>query len=113
MKNGIYPYKYVDSFERLSETNLPTKEAFYLNLNGEGITEEDYEHAQKVWKTFRCRNLGDYHDLYVATDTLLLADIFENFGGVCLDKYGLDPAHYYSSPGLSWDALLKKTGVEV
>ena len=66
-----------------------------------------------MWKTFRCRNLGDYHNLYVATDTLLLADIFENFRDVCLNKYGLDPAHSYNSPGLSWDALLKKTGAEL
>ena len=103
----------MDSFERFSEENLLTKEAFYSNLNGEGITKEDYEHAHEVLETFGCRNLGDYHDLYVVTDTLLLADIFENFRNVCLDKYDLDPAHYYSSPGLSWDAVLKKTGAEL
>ena len=69
---------------------------------------------KQVWKTLQgCRNLGDYHNLYVATDTLLLAEVFENFRKVCQEKYGLDPAHYYSTPGLSWDALLKKTGVEL
>lgn len=81
MKKEIYPYEYIDSFERFSEDKLPTKEAFYSNLNGAGITEEDYEYAQKVWKTFGCRNFGDYHDLCVATDTLL-ADIFENVRNV-------------------------------
>ena len=70
-------------------------------------------HAKQVWETLGCRNLGDYHNLYVETDTLLLADLFENFRKVCQEKYGQDPAHYYSAPGLSWDALLKKTGVEL
>ena len=103
----------MDSFERFDETQLPEKEKFYSSLSGEGITDEEYERAKQVWDTFGCRNLGDYHNLYVATDTLLLADAFENFRKVCQDKYGLDPAHYYSAPGLSWDALLKKTGVEL
>ena len=113
LKKGIYPYEYMDSFERFDETKLPEKEKFYSSLSGKGITDEEYEHAKQVWETFGCRNLGDYHDLYVATDTLLLADVFENFRNVCQEKYGLDPAHYYSAPGLSWDALLKKTGVEL
>jgi len=89
------------------------KEAFYSKLNGNSITEEDYEHAQKVWEAFGCKTLGNYHDLCMTTDVLLLVDVFENFRKVCMDKYGLDPVHYYSSPGLSWDALLKKTGVEL
>ena len=113
LKKGIYPYEYMDSFERFGETKLPEKEKFYSSLSGKGITDEEYEHAKKVWETFGCRNLGDYHNLYVGTDTLLLADVFENFRKVCQEKYGLDPAHYYSAPGLSWDALLKKTGVEI
>ena len=102
----------MDSFERFAETQLLEKEKFYSSLSGSGITDEDYAHAQ-VWSTFGCRTMGDYHDLYVATDVLLLADVFENFRKVCQDKYGLDPAHYYSAPGLSWDALLKKTDVEL
>ena len=77
------------------------------------ISDDDYAHAQKVWKAFDCTTLGDYHDLYNRTDVLLLADIFETFRKTCLRQYGLDPAHYYTSPGLSWDALLKKTGVEL
>ena len=113
LKKGIYPYEYMDSFERFEETKPPEKEKFYSSLSGKGITDEEYAHAQEVWKNFGCRNLGDYHDLYVATDVLLLADVFENFRKVCQEKYGLDPAHYYSAPGLSWDALLKKTGVEL
>ena len=113
LKKGIYPYEYMDSFERFGETKLPEKEKFYSSLSGQGITDEEYAHAKQVWETFGCRNLGDYHNLYVALDSALLAELFENFRKVCQEKYGLDPAHYYSAPGLSWDALLKKTGVEL
>ena len=113
LKKGIYPYEYMDSFERFHETQLPEKEKFYSSLSGKDITDEEYEHAKQVWAALGCRNLGDYHDLYVETDTLLLADVFENFRKVCQERYGLDPAHYYSAPGLIWDALLKKTGVEL
>ena len=89
------------------------KRSFYSKLNDENITDEEYEHAQAVWEAFGCETLGDYHDLYVETDVTLLADVFENFRSLCEEQYGLDPAHYYTSPGLSWDALLKKTGVEL
>ena len=112
-KKGIYPYEYMNSFERFDEKQLPEKEKFYSSLSGKGITDEEYAHAQEVWATFGCQTLGNYHDMYVATDVLLLADVFENFRKVCQEKYGLDPAHYYTAPGLSWDALLKKTGVEL
>ena len=113
LKKGIYPYEYMDSFERFGETQLPEKEKFYSSLSGKGITDEEYAHAKQVWEAFGCRNLRDNHNLHVATDSALLADVFENFRKVCQEKYGLDPAHYYSAPGLSWDALLKKTGVEL
>ena len=113
LKKEIYPCEYIDSFERLGESQLPEKEKFYSSLSGKGITDEEYAHAKDVWATFGCQHFGDYHHLYVATDVLLLADVFENFRKVCQEKYGLDPAHYYSAPGLSWDALLKKTGVEL
>ncbi|KAL9983793.1 hypothetical protein ACROYT_G006023 [Oculina patagonica] len=106
-KKGIYPYEYMDSWKRFKETSLPEKEKFYSKLSDEHITDEDYAHAQKVWKTFGCRNLGDYHNLYVQTDVTLLADVFENFRKNSLEKYELDPAHYYTLPGLSWDALEK------
>ena len=112
-KKGIYPYEYMDSFEKFSETSLPKKEDFYSKLNDEHITEDEYAHAKTVWETFKCKTLGDYHDRYVKTDVALLADVFENFRKLCLQQYGLDPAHYFTSPGLSWDALLKKTGVEL
>ena len=112
-KKGIYPYDYMDSWGRFSETSLPDKEKFYSKLNDEHITDEEYAHAQRVWEAFERKALGDYHDLYVKTDVALLADVFENFRNLCQEQYGLDPAHYYTSPGLSWDALLKKTGVEL
>ena len=81
----------MDSFERFSETQLSEKEKFYSSLSGQGITDEDYAQGKQVWETFGCRNLGDHHNLYVATDSLLLADVFENFRKVCQEKYGLDP----------------------
>ena len=112
-KKGIYPYEYMDSWDKFKETKLPPKESFYSKLNDEHITEDEYAHAKTVWETFKCKTLGDYHDLYVKTDVALLADVFENFRKLCLEQYGLDPAHYFTSPGLSWDALLKKTGVEL
>ena len=112
-KKGIYPYEYVDSFEKFAETSLPPKEELYSSLNDQHISEEEYTHAKEVWKTFDCKTLGDYHDLYVKTDVALLADVFENFRKLCLKQYGLDPAHYFTSPGLSWDALLKMTGVNL
>jgi hypothetical protein len=113
LRKGVYPYEYMDNWERFQETQLPPIDKFYSSLNDENISTEDYEHAQKVWKTFNCQNLGDYHDLYLRTDVLLLADVFENFRKTCLKQYELDPAHYYTSPGLSWDALLKKTEVQL
>ena len=113
MRKGLYPYEYMDSWERFEETQLPPKEDFYSKLTGASISDSDYTHAQRVWETFGCQNLGNYTDLYCRTDVLLLADVFENFRKTSQKQYGLDPANYYTSPGLSWDALLKKTGVEL
>ena len=110
-EKGVYPYDYMDSFNRFHETSLPKREDFYSQLYDENISEEQYKHAQKVWDAFEIKNLGEYHDLYLKSDVLLLADVFENFRKTCLNHYGLDPAHYMSSPGLSWDAMLKKTGI--
>ena len=112
-RKGVYPYEYMDSPERLKETQLPPKEAFYSRLNDEGISDEDYAHAQKVWETFEMKNLEDYHNLYNQVDVLLLADVFENFRDICIKNYKLDPAHYYTAPGLAWDAALKVTEVEL
>ena len=112
-RKGVYPYEYMDSFERFDETCLPPQEAFYSSLSDEGISEEDYKHAQEVWDTFDCRNIGDYHDLYLRSDVFLLADVFENFRKTAISTNGLDPAHYYTLPGYSWDALLKCTNVSL
>jgi len=97
-KKGIYPYEYMDSGERFSETRLPDKEKFYSKLNDDHITDEEYAHALAVWEYLECKTLGDYHDLYLKTDVALLADVFENFRNLCQEQYGLDPAHYYTSP---------------
>ena len=112
-RKGVYPYEYMDSWERFDETALPPIENFYSSLTDSHISKEDYEHATKVWNTFKCKTLGDYHDLYLKTDVNLLSDVFENFRNICLQQYKLDPANYYTSPGLSWDALLKKTNVNL
>ena len=113
LKKGVYPYDYVDSVERFNETQLPPKEAFYSKLNDEGISDEEYEHAQNVWKVFEMKTFRDYHNLYNKADVLQLADIFENFRDVCMNNYKLDPAWYYTAPGLAWDACLKLTKIEL
>ena len=95
-RKGVYPYDYMNSPEKLKETKLPPKDAFYSRLNGVGISDEDYAHAQKVWETFEMKNLEDYHNLYYQVDVLLLADVFENFRDICIKNYNLDPAHYYT-----------------
>ena len=112
-RKGVYPYDYVSSIETLSETQLPPKEEFYLKLNDEDISDSDYQHALNIWSTFKCKTIRDYHNLYLKTDGLLLADVFENFRKTCLRHYNLHPAHYYTSPGLAWDACLKETGQEL
>ena len=104
LRRSIYSYEYIDSWERFDENTIPPKEAFYSELNLENITDKDYEHVKKVWETFEIRNLGEYHDCYVQYDTFLLVDLFENFRNMCLNEYGLDPAHFLSAPGLSCQA---------
>ena len=108
LRKGVYPYEYMDSWERFDETSLPDKTAFYSELNLEDITCKDCLHAQKVWEVFEINNLGEYHDLYVQSDTLLLGDAFEKFRDTCFEIYGLGPSHFLSSPGLAWKACLKK-----
>ena len=93
LRKGVYPYEYMDNWERFNETSLPNKEPFYSNLNMENIDDIDYRHGNKVFKIFCLKNLGEYHDLYVQSDTLL-ADVFENFRNKCLEVYELDPAHF-------------------
>ena len=103
----------MDLPEKLKETKLPPKEAFYSRLSDEGISDEVYQHARKVWEMFEMKNLEDYHNLYNRVDVLLLADVFENFRDICIKNYKLDPAHYYTAPGLAWDASLKVTEVKL
>lgn len=113
LRKGVYPYEHVDSFERFDERQLPPKEAFYSQLTREHIDDADYQHGQKIWSAFRCQTLGEYHDIYLRTDVLLLADVFETFRNTSMQNYDLDPANYFSAPGMSWDALLKKTKVQL
>ena len=113
LRKGVYPYEYMDNWERFNETSLRNKESFYSNLNMENIEDIDYRHGYSVFKIFKLNNLVEYHDLYVQSDTLLLADVFENFRNKCLEVYELDPAHFLSLPGLAWQACLKKTNVEL
>ena len=112
-RKGVYPYEYMDAEDKFSETKLPSKEAFHSKLTGEGITNEDYNHALNVWNTFNMKTFKDYHELYNETDVLLLADVFENFRNICMENYKLDPAHYFTAPGLAWDACLKMAGIKL
>ena len=107
LRKGVYPYEYMDTWERFSEISLQSKEDFYSNLNMEDINDIDYRHANNVFKVFKSENLGDYHD------TLLLADIFNNFRDMWIREYELDPPHFLSLPGLAWQACLKKTNIEL
>ena len=108
-KKGVYPYDYMNSFEKFEDSRLPKKEDFFSVMNNEHITDEEYQHAQNVWNEFGLSSMGEYHDLYLKSDILLLTDVFENFRKACQQYYELDPAHYFTTPGLSWDAMLKMT----
>ena len=114
LRKGVYPYEYMDNWERFNETSLPDKESFYSNLNIFIVTDDiDYRHGNNVFKRFKLKNLGEYHDLYVQSNTLLLADVFEKFRNMCIKVYELDPAHFLSLPGLAWQACLKKTNIKL
>ncbi|RLU25197.1 hypothetical protein DMN91_003289 [Ooceraea biroi] len=110
-RKGVFPYEYVDCVEKLADTCLPPRESFYSSLTGETVSESDYAHAENAWQRFAIRTLSEYSDLYLKTDVLLLADVFENFRDSCIKSYGLDPAYYYTLPGFTWDAMLKHTRV--
>ena len=101
------------SSKNFNETSLPDKEAFYSNLNMEDITDVDYRHAKRVFKSLNDKNLGDYQNLYVQSDTLLLAYVFENFRNMCIEVYELDPVYFLLAPGLAWQACLKKTDMKL
>ena len=103
----------MDSFEKFDQTELPAKKHFYSILNDQDITNDEYNHAKKVWKAFKIKTMGEYHDLYLGSDVLLITDVFENFRKTCMQYYKLDPCHYFTSPGLSWDAMLKMTNIKL
>ena len=113
LRKGVYPYSYMNSWLRFYETQLPPIQSFYNELTLTDLSVQDYDHAQNVFESFRIRNLGEYHDLYVLTDTLLLADIFQSFRKFGLEHYGLDPAHYLTLPSFGWSALLKMSQIEL
>ena len=112
-QKGVYSYEYMNSFKRFSEVELPDKSKFFSSLKDSGVNEKEYEKAVNVWEVFKMKNLGKYHDLYLKTDVLLLVDVFEKFVQTCLNYYRLNPCRYFSSPGLSWDAMLKMTAIKL
>ena len=112
-EKGVYPYDYMNSFDKFNDERLPSKEQFYSRLTEEDITNDDYNKAKQVWKHFDIKNMGEYHDLYLKTDVLLLTDVFENFRDMCLSYYGLDPVYSYTLPNFAFDAMLKLTGIEI
>ncbi|XP_071054718.1 uncharacterized protein [Onthophagus taurus] len=112
-RKGVFPYDYLDSFTKLNETALPDESTFYNSMTDSHIADTDYTHANEVWNAFGCQNLGNYSELYLKTDILLLADVFEQFRASCLNSYSLDPAHYYTLPGYTWDCMLKYTRVKL
>ena len=113
LRKGVYPYEYMDDRDRFNEEKLPNKSDFYSSFNMKDISEIDYRHATEVFNKFNIKNLGEYHDLYVQSDTLLLADVFNSFRNLCVETYQLDPAYFLSLPGLAWQACLKRTEVKL
>ena len=113
LRKGVYPYEYMDSWDKFDETQLPPISAFHSSLNNIDITQSDYDHAQSVWREFDISNMGECVDLYLKTDTLLLANVFNQFRTLCLEAYSLDPAHFCTFPDLTWQALPKSTGIKL
>ena len=113
VRKSVSPYEYMDNWEKFNKSTLPEKEKFYSNLNLEDITYADYMYVKRVCKYFEIKNLGEYHDLYYKSDTLLLGDVFEKFRKICLKIYELDPLKFISAPGLVWQTALKNTTVKL
>ena len=107
-RKGVYSNKYMDDWEKFNETLLIEKEDIYSHLNMEDITDADYKHGQRVCKDFEIKNLGQYFDLYLESDALFLADVFENFRNMCSEIYEFDPAKFLSALRLAWQAAFKK-----
>lgn len=112
-RKGVFPYDYVNSWDKLNETRLPARENFYSQLTDSEISESEYAFAHEIWNCMGIQNLGEYSDLYLKTDILLLTDVFENFRSTCIEIYKLDPAHYFTAPGFSWDAMLLYTEIQI
>ena len=112
LRKGVYPYEYMHEWEKFNERTLPEKEEFYSNLNMD-ITDADYMHGKRICKDFEIKHLGEYHDLYLKSETLLLVDVFKNFRKMCLKIYELDPVKFLSASGLAWQAALKETDVKL
>ena len=112
-RKGVFPYEWFDCLDKLDATRLPPKEEFWSELNLQHVSDQDYEHAQRVWNVFEMKTFREYLQLYLETDVDHLVDVFERFRDVCMQNYGLDPAWYYTAPGLSWDAMLKITKLEL
>jgi hypothetical protein len=112
-RKGVFPYDFVDSWEKLDYKRLPDKQEFYNRLTESDVSDDEYQFAHDVWNAFNIKTLREYAELYLKTDILLLADVFENFRKSCLGVYGLDPAHYYTLPGYSFDAMLRFTCVNI
>ncbi|XP_075214221.1 uncharacterized protein LOC142320115 [Lycorma delicatula] len=112
-RKGVYPYTYMKSASVFDETELPPIDAFYDDLRREHISETDYMHAQNVWNRFKIKSLGEYHDLCMKLDVMLLSDVFESFRNKMIEINNLDPCHYISAPHLSWFAALKETKVQL
>lgn len=110
---GVFPYEYIDSWSKLNETSLPSIDKFFSSLTKSNISDVEYNHALKVWDMFSVKSMGEYSDIYLKTDVLLLSDIFQNFRSLCMKHYDLDPAWYFTAPGLSFDACLKMTKIQL
>ena len=113
LRKGVYPYEYMEDWNKFNENELPLNEEFYSNLNMSNKSDKEYEYAKKVWNTLNIKNLGEYHDLYVELDPALLADVFENFIKVCLIKCKLQPCYFLSVPAIAWTPMLKLTKVKL
>ena len=107
IRKGVFPYEWLTDVACFAQPCLPQKDQFYSRLNSNGITDADYNHAKDVWKTFEMKSMREYHSLYLKTDVLLLADVFENFRDMALEHFKVDPCHYVTAPAMFFDALLK------
>ena len=110
-RERVYPYDYMDNFNRFDESRLPSQDAFFSKLSDSPCSDKEYAHATQVWTSFECESMADYHEIYLKYDVLLLTDFFEKFRTTCSAHYSLDAVHYYTAPGIAWDAALRMTHV--